>query len=102
MEGKLLRRLTFNPGLTLTGFRTTRPRMIDTGHEKGKSLDHTRERTFKQLGDETLKMLGEDQEKAKCSEGFIFNLFSLLIMFVMLFLFSRQQLVTQRSMSCIK
>ena len=25
MEGKLILRLTFNPGLALTGFRTTRP-----------------------------------------------------------------------------
>jgi len=52
--------------------------MIDAGHEKAKSLGHTRERTFKQLGDETLKMLADDQENAKCSGGFICNLFSLL------------------------
>ena len=28
IEGKLLRRLTFNPGLMLTGFCTTRPRCL--------------------------------------------------------------------------
>jgi len=29
MEEKLMLRLTFNPGLALTGFRTTRPRGLD-------------------------------------------------------------------------
>ena len=34
IEGKLLRRLTFNPGLMLTGFRTTRPRSYKQGYKE--------------------------------------------------------------------
>ena len=33
MEGKLLPRLTFNPELALTGFRTTRPRLSESEAE---------------------------------------------------------------------
>ena len=68
-----------------------RSQMI-AGQEKGKSLHHTKD---KQLDDDSLKMAADDQDNAKHSGGLIIvNLFSLLIMFVMLFLFSRQQLVT--------
>jgi len=79
----------------VTQCRTThedqRSQMI-AGQEKGKSLDHTKD---KQLDDDSLKMAADDQDNAKYSGGLIiFNLFSLLIMFVMLFLFSRQQLAT--------
>jgi len=55
------------------------------------SLDQTKD---KQLDDEAQKMSADNEDNAKRSGGLIFNLFSVLIMFVMLFLFSTQQSVT--------
>ena len=40
MEGKLLPRLTFNPELALTGFRTTRPRLSESEAEAEEQTNH--------------------------------------------------------------
>ena len=52
IQEKLLSRLTFNPGLTLTGFWTTRPRAVNS------QLPNVLDRSlFRSLWIETLKLL---------------------------------------------
>ena len=73
--------------------------MIDAGQHKGKLLDHTKQRTFHLVMSRRRCRQAIKEMQSVLEDLFLIKLNSLLIMCVILFLFSRQQIASHKDLS---